>query len=217
MELRTSEVHLQTPATVHSLNIGLQLDLDGYRDTAEDLLFNSSLPGQLGYTKGSFVLDKDSPESEIMMTAMGQGETMVSPYQMALITQAIANGGTLMEPYLVDSVTNYTGAEVKRNVPKSAGRLMTSEEAAQLKDYMSAVVNEGTGSVLAGRSYTAAGKTGTAQYSTTKANGAIPGSQASAMSTIPNWSSQSSQKVPTGALAEALYQLQEISLISYYD
>ena len=119
------------------INIGLQLDLDGYRDTAEDLLFNSSLPGQLGYTKGSFVLDKDSPESEIMMTAMGQGETMVSPYQMALITQAIANGGTLMEPYLVDSVTNYTGAEVKRNVPKSAGRLMTSEEAAQLKDYMS--------------------------------------------------------------------------------
>lgn len=150
------------------INIGLQLDLDGYRDTAEDLLFNSSLPGQLGYTKGSFVLDKDSPESEIMMTAMGQGETMVSPYQMALITQAIANGGTLMEPYLVDSVTNYTGAEVKRNVPKSAGRLMTSEEAAQLKDYMSAVVNEGTGSVLAGRSYTAAGKTGTAQYSTTE-------------------------------------------------
>ena len=150
------------------MNIGLQLDLDGYRDTAEDLLFNSALPGVLGYTKGSFVLDQDSPESEIMMTAMGQGETMVSPYQMTLITQAIANGGTLMEPYLVDSVTNYTGAEVRRNVPKSSGRLMSPEEAAQLKDYMSAVVEEGTGTVLAGRSYTVAGKTGTAQYSTTE-------------------------------------------------
>ena len=150
------------------VNIGLQLDLDGYRDTAEDLLFNSALPGVLGYTKGSFVLDQDSPESEIMMTAMGQGETMVSPYQMTLITQAIANGGTLMEPYLVDSVTNYTGAEVRRNVPKSSGRLMSPEEAAQLKDYMSAVVEEGTGTVLAGRSYTVAGKTGTAQYSTTE-------------------------------------------------
>ena len=91
------------------INIGLQLDLSGYRETAEDLLFNSSLPSVLGYSKGSFVLDKDSSESEIMMTAMGQGETMVSPYHMALITQAIANGGTLMEPYLVDSVTNYTG------------------------------------------------------------------------------------------------------------
>ena len=115
------------------INIGLQLDLESYRKTAEDLLFNRALPGVLGYSRGSFVLDKDSPESEIMMTAMGQGDTMVSPYQMALITQAIANGGTMMEPYLVDSVTNYTGTEVRRNVPKSSSRLMTSEEAAQLK------------------------------------------------------------------------------------
>ena len=103
-----------------------------------------------------------------MMTAMGQGETMVSPYQIALITQAIANGGTLMEPYLVDSVTNYTGAEVRRNVPKSSGRLMTADEAVTLKDYMSAVVSDGTGSSLSGRSYTVAGKTGTAQYSTSE-------------------------------------------------
>ncbi len=150
------------------INIGLQLDLSGYRETAEDLLFNSSLPSVLGYSKGSFVLDKDSSESEIMMTAMGQGETMVSPYHMALITQAIANGGTLMEPYLVDSVTNYTGTEVRRNVPQSYTRLMTSDEAAQLKDYMEAVVSEGTGSFLSGRSYTVAGKTGTAQYSTSE-------------------------------------------------
>ena len=148
------------------INIGLQLDLESYRKTAEDLLFNRALPGVLGYSRGSFVLDKDSPESEIMMTAMGQGDTMVSPYQMALITQAIANGGTMMEPYLVDSVTNYTGTEVRRNVPKSSSRLMTSEEAAQLKEYMSAVISSGTGSVLSGRSYTVAGKTGTAQYST---------------------------------------------------
>lgn len=146
-------------------NIGLNLDISGYRDTAKDLLFNSDLPGVLDYTKSSFALDENSDTAEIMMTAMGQGETTVSPYHMALITQAIANGGTLMEPYLVDSVTNYTGTEVRRNVPKSYARLMTSEEAAQLKDYMTAVVNEGTGSVLSGRSYTVAGKTGTAEYS----------------------------------------------------
>lgn len=146
-------------------NIGLQLDISGFRDTADDLLFNSPLPGVLDYTKSSFVLDQDSPTSEIMMTAMGQGRTTVSPYHMALITQAIANGGTLMEPYLVDSVTNYTGTEVRRNVPKSYARLMTSDEASQLKEYMTAVVEEGIGSVLSGRSYTVAGKTGTAEYS----------------------------------------------------
>ena len=119
-------------------NIGLSLDLSKYKETAEDLLFNS---------------------------AMGQGRTTVSPYHMALITQAVANGGTLMEPYLVEQVTNYTGTEVRRNVPKSYRRIMTSEEAAQLREYMAAVVSEGTGSVLSGRSYTVAGKTGTAEYS----------------------------------------------------
>ncbi len=31
--------------------------------------------------------------------------TQVSPYHMALITSAIANGGKLMKPYLVDKVT----------------------------------------------------------------------------------------------------------------
>lgn len=146
-------------------NIGLSLDIGEYRNTAEDLLFNSDLPGVLDYTKSSFALQEDSSSAEIMMTAMGQGNTMVSPYHMTLITQAIANGGTLMEPYLVDSVTNYTGSEVRKNVPKSYRRLMTSEEAAQLKEYMTAVVEDGTASVLNNRAYTVAGKTGTAEYS----------------------------------------------------
>ena len=147
-------------------NIGLSLDVDGYRETAESLLFNKKLPSVMDYTKSSFVLDSKSGSAEIMMTAMGQGKTMVSPYHMALITETIANGGTLMQPYYVDKVTNYTGTEVKKNVPKSYKRIMTSEEAAQLKEYMAAVVSEGTGSVLSGRSYTVAGKTGTAEFST---------------------------------------------------
>lgn len=146
-------------------DIGLKLDIAGYRETAEDLLFNSNLPGVLNYTKSSFALDEKSDSSEIMMTAMGQGETTVSPYHMALITQAVANGGNVMEPYLVDSVTNYTGTQIRRNVPKNYRKIMTSDEAAQLKEYMQAVVEEGTGSVLSGKSYTAAGKTGTAEYS----------------------------------------------------
>ena len=146
-------------------NIGLSLDISQYRETAEELLFNNSLPSVLNYTKSSFALTEDSEDSEVMMTAMGQGKTMTSPYHMAMITQAIANGGTMMEPYLVESITNYTGSEIRHNVPQSYRRVMTSAEASQLKEYMQAVVEEGTGSVLSGKSYTGAGKTGTAEYS----------------------------------------------------
>ena len=146
-------------------NIGLTLNKTAYRNTAQELLFNKKLPAVLDTSKSSFKITEKSSSADMMMTAMGQGETLVSPYHMALITSAIANGGTLMDPYLVDKVTNYTGAEIRKNVPKSYKKLMTSEEAAQLKDYMQAVVNEGTASLLSGQSYTAAGKTGTAEYS----------------------------------------------------
>ena len=76
---------------------------------------------------------------------------------MALITSAIANGGVLMEPYLVDSVTNYTGTEIDKNTPEEF-QTLTSQEAAALKDYMTSVVQYGTASALSGQSYTAAGK-----------------------------------------------------------
>lgn len=146
-------------------NIGVSLNKTSYRQTAEELLFNKKLPSVLDYSKSSFAVDENTGEAEIMMTAMGQGNTLVSPYHMALITSAVANGGTLMRPYLVDKVTNHTGNEISKNVPKSYKKLMTSDEAAQLKEYMRAVVEEGTGMDLNYGSYTVAGKTGTAEYS----------------------------------------------------
>lgn len=149
-------------------NIGLKLKLASFRKTAEELLFNSKLPTLLPYSKSKFQLTKDSPESEVMMTAIGQGKTQVSPYHMALISAAIANGGTLMQPYLVDQITNYTGTTIRKNLPEKYGTLMTSKEAAQLKEYMTGVVEFGTGTALSGESYTVAGKTGTAEYSSDK-------------------------------------------------
>ena len=149
-------------------NIGLSLDKSAYRKTAEELLFNKALPSVLPYSKSKFKIDKNSSSADMMMTAMGQGETQVSPYHMALITAAVANGGTLMEPYLVDSITNYTGTQVSKHKPSSYGKLMDSSEAAQLKEYMKAVVDEGTATMLSGESYSVAGKTGTAEYSSDK-------------------------------------------------
>lgn len=149
-------------------NIGLSLDVTEYRNTAKDLLFNKKLPSELTSSKSTFALEEEDGAAAKMMTAMGQGETQVSPYHMALITSAIANGGKLMKPYLIDSVTNYTGTIIDKNKPEEYGNLMSSEEAEKLKDYMTSVVDYGTASVLAGQEYTAAGKTGTAEYSSDK-------------------------------------------------
>lgn len=149
-------------------NIGLQLDKEKWKDTTKDLLFDSKLPSDLSYNSSHFSLTKDSDTAETMMTAIGQGKTTVSPYHMAMLTAAIANGGTLMKPYLVDQITNYTGTTVKKYMPEKYADLMTSQEAAKLTEYMTDVVNYGTGASLAGESYTVAGKTGTAEVSVDK-------------------------------------------------
>ncbi len=149
-------------------DIGLNLNFIKYKNTAEDLLFNSKLPSVLPYTQSKFQLQKDAPASEIMMTAIGQGKTQVSPYHMALIAAAIGNGGILMQPYLVEKIESYTQIPVEKNMPEKYATLMTSAEASQLKAYMQAVVESGTATALRNDSYSVAGKTGTAEYSSDK-------------------------------------------------
>ena len=66
------------------------------------------------------------------------------------------------------SAGHYTGTLVRKNMPEKYATLMSSQEAAQLKEYMTGVVNYGTGMALSGENYTVAGKTGTAEYSSDK-------------------------------------------------
>jgi peptidoglycan glycosyltransferase len=149
-------------------NIGLSLSADEFKKTTEELLFNKELPSDLPATKSSFALLSNDGDSAKMMTAIGQGQTMVSPYHMALITSAIANEGKLMTPHLVQATTNNAGSVVKETKSKEYKTLMTPEEAAQLREYMKGVVAYGTGQVLNEAGYQAAGKTGTAEYSDDK-------------------------------------------------
>ena len=134
----------------------------------KELLFNKKLPVCPAVQQESVYVDFIGHGGRADDDCMGQGKTQVSPYHMALITSAIANGGTLMKPYLVDSVTNNAGNVIEKTKPEKYKDLMTSKEAAQLKDYMTAVTDYGTASVLGGQNYTAAGKTGTAEYSSDK-------------------------------------------------
>ncbi|MDR1018181.1 MAG: penicillin-binding protein 2 [Lachnospiraceae bacterium] len=149
-------------------NIGSKLNTSKWRKTAEDLLFNKTLPCDLPTTTPKFSLKNNDGQSMHMATAIGQGNTMTNPYHMALIAAAIANDGVLMKPHLVSKIKNDTGSTVKTIKNTEYKTLMTSSEASQLRTYMKAVVSEGTGTVLSGRGYEAAGKTGTAEYSSDK-------------------------------------------------
>lgn len=143
--------------------IGTELGGASLLKTSKDLLFNKKLP-LTSYRKSSFTLNGSSGIPLTMQTAIGQGNTLVSPMHMALITSAIANDGLLMKPYLIDKVTNAGGDTIRTTEPTDYKRLMTSNEAALLGKLMEGVVQNGTASALNGRGYTVAGKTGSAEY-----------------------------------------------------
>ena len=146
-------------------SLGLTLDIDRFATLCEDMLFNTELPTTLEYSKSSFVLAPGDSESAVMETAIGQGKTLVTPFHMALVTSAIANDGVLMTPYVIDHVNDNEGNLVRLYQPKEYGMLLSENDAAILQQYMKAVVDEGTATKLKNDNYEVAGKTGSAEFS----------------------------------------------------
>lgn len=145
--------------------LSLSLDADRFSELCGEMLFNQDLPIAFESGRSSFHLSDTDTSALVMETGIGQGKTMVSPLHMLLVASAIANDGVLMRPYLTERTQNASGIEVSANEPTEYGELMSGKEAALLQEYMRSVVTDGTGSKLAGQSYTAYGKTGTAQVS----------------------------------------------------
>ena len=147
-------------------SLGLTLDPDSFTELCDSLLFNTSLPLRFESSKSSFSLDADADVSTVLETSIGQGKTLVTPMHMALVVSAIANDGVLMNPYLIDHTENYNGIVVDAYEPTEYGTLLSTEDASLMQTFMREVVEDGTGERLSGQSYTAAGKTGTAEFST---------------------------------------------------
>jgi cell division protein FtsI (penicillin-binding protein 3) len=91
-------------------------------------------------------------------------EIMLSPLQILMVYNAVANNGKMMKPYLVNEIRSY-GTLVKKNQPVVLNNSIGSKETiAQLQECLAAVCTEGTGkNAFATALYKAAGKTGTAK------------------------------------------------------
>lgn len=149
-------------------NIGMLLDRKQFADTLDGLLFNQDLPVALNYAKSSIVMDDSLGTNAMMQTSIGQWKTLMTPLHLNMITAAIANDGLMMKPYVTDHIETSAGQRVKNFSPSSYKQIMTDEEAAILTEMMTEVVESGTGKRLSGLSYTAAGKTGSAEYNNIK-------------------------------------------------
>ena len=98
---------------------------------------------------------------------IGQGDFMATPAQVAMMTAAIANNGTRMQPRMVAQVTSSSGAVVQTYAPKKVGALpISADNLAVVQVSMLAAVGDPSGtsySVFYGFPQRVAGKTGTAE------------------------------------------------------
>lgn len=122
----------------------------------------------LAYSQSVMHLNKDSTESELVETAIGQGRTSASVLYMAMLISAVANDGIMMRPYVIDHVQYANGEAGTTTVPEKLLQICTSEEADTLNTMLISVVDSGTGTAARNSGVTVAGKTGTAENATGK-------------------------------------------------
>ncbi|HOZ46360.1 MAG TPA: penicillin-binding transpeptidase domain-containing protein [Candidatus Hydrogenedentes bacterium] len=98
-------------------------------------------------------------------------EIAVTLPQLARAFSVIANGGHLVEPYLVDRVQDREGEVVYRHESKVSAPVLSPETAATMTAMMHKVVTEGTGTYASIPEYRACGKTGTGQIASPDGKG----------------------------------------------
>lgn len=109
-----------------------------------------------------FKLSKVGP-LELATTAFGQGVS-TTPIQQVMAMCAVANGGLLMKPHVVESFLDHdTGNVIQTVQPTEVRRVISAETAQEVRGALESVVARGTGRGAYAQGYRIAGKTGTAQ------------------------------------------------------
>ena len=97
------------------------------------------------------------------MSAIGQLNVTATPLEIAMMTAAIANGGTQMKPNLVKAIRSPDLKTVQDFSPEVLRQSTTPEIAKQITAWMTDVVSHGIASGAAIPGVQVAGKTGTAE------------------------------------------------------
>jgi peptidoglycan glycosyltransferase len=160
-------------ALIESCNVafgelGLKLGAQKLFDQATAFGFDGHVPFDIPFAEGHF----GDPASfadrlpAVAFSAIGQFDVGENPLQMALITSAIANGGTEMQPRLVSEIRDPNNNLVLKSFgPTVLSHPISPQTAADMTKAMTEVVQQGTGTAAQIPGVTVAGKTGTAQTS----------------------------------------------------
>ncbi len=113
--------------------------------------------------------DTDWYPGDTANIAIGQGDIIATPLQVAQLSAAIANGGTLYTPYTVAGAKSITGETLYLAKPKVLSKIeLSAQDLASIAAGMRSVVTSGTAKNAAIPGVAVAGKSGTAEKKSSK-------------------------------------------------
>ncbi|MFI5674915.1 penicillin-binding transpeptidase domain-containing protein [Streptomyces cellulosae] len=143
--------------------LGVDVGITDMAATAQAFGFNDTAL-RIPFSVARSTFDTTVDRAQLALSSIGQYNTRATPLQMAMVAAAVANGGQVREPYLVERRTRAGGATVDMAGARPVRQAMQPATAARLKELMTQVVTEGTGTNAAIPGATVGGKTGTAQH-----------------------------------------------------
>jgi peptidoglycan glycosyltransferase len=152
---------LQLSCNIPFAELGAALGEDRIASMAEKFGFGSSF--QIPQTTTPSVYPRGLDEPTLMLSAFGQASVRVHPLQMAMVSGAIANGGVLMQPTLVDSILAPDLTVLQSLEPSVYSMPLSRQNAATLSAMMVNGVDNGVASNARISGVSVAGKTGTAE------------------------------------------------------
>jgi peptidoglycan glycosyltransferase len=133
-------------------------------ETAEDFGFNDAPPVDLpAVAESVFPTEFERDIPRLAQSSIGQNDVAATPLQMALATAAIANGGVIMEPHVMDRIVAADGDIIDEWGARSWRRALREVDAAMMRELMIGVVEAGTATSMAIPGVVVGAKTGTAQ------------------------------------------------------
>lgn len=161
-----------TQALVISCNVsfadvGLALRAPLLRQQAQGFGFNDDYLDELPLATSNFPRRLDPPQTAL--SAIGQFNVAATPLQMAMVAAGVANGGSVMRPYVVQEVRSPDLEVLDRAQPEVLRQAMSASSASELTQMMVQVVQSGTGTPAQIPNVSVAGKTGTANSSAARA------------------------------------------------
>lgn len=134
---------------------------DAVAAEASEFGFGERIPIEDGMAAAASAFPGTDSPALTALASIGQGSTVATPLQMAMVVAGVLNDGEIMKPHLIAELRAADGATVGEASPERFARPLTSGEAADLRSMTEAVVERGTGRSLRGTSVLG-GKTGTA-------------------------------------------------------